>query len=237
MFKAIIVEDQHNTRELLKDIINNELKNEIEVIGEAESIEEAKKLIEAFHPTLLLLDIQLTDGTGLELINIINKPEIPTIFITSHQEYAIEAINSELFIVDYILKPIGIENLINSVNRIKEKRKKVNQSKTRTKNIILRTKEKSAVINKNHIIYIKANNRYSIIKTITEEIKTAKTLKEMDFLLKEESFLFRINKTYIINLNLLTTINNNKTITLSNNINIPITPIAKKRLTKILSVM
>jgi DNA-binding LytR/AlgR family response regulator len=119
--KVLIVEDETVAYTNLKQIIF-EIDPEIEVVGNTESVKQTvNKLQETANlPDLIFMDIHLSDGSAFNIFNLITV-EIPIVFTTAYDEYAIEAfkVNS----VDYLLKPIEVEE----VRRALEKFKRLNK--------------------------------------------------------------------------------------------------------------
>ncbi|MDR2286056.1 MAG: LytTR family DNA-binding domain-containing protein [Prevotellaceae bacterium] len=119
--KVLIVEDETVAYTNLKQIIS-EIDPEIEVIGNTESVKQTVNKLQktANLPDLIFMDIHLSDGSAFNILNLITV-EIPIVFTTAYDEYAIEAfkVNS----IDYLLKPIEVEE----VRRALEKFKRLNK--------------------------------------------------------------------------------------------------------------
>jgi two-component system, LytTR family, response regulator len=113
VIKAIIVDDERlarvNLRKLLLPFID------IEIVGEADSCQEAIELIQSVNPQLVFLDIQLNGETGFDLLEMIPN-SIRIIFVTAFEEYAIRAFEANA--LDYLLKPVNPARLEISVNRL-----------------------------------------------------------------------------------------------------------------------
>ena len=89
--RTIIVDDEFEIREGLKILLKN---TEAQIIGEASNIAEAKIVIENLKPELLLLDIQLQNRTGFEMLDGLNYLDFKLVFITAYNEYAIKAFSN-----------------------------------------------------------------------------------------------------------------------------------------------
>ncbi|OXB03348.1 hypothetical protein B0A81_18630 [Flavobacterium plurextorum] len=113
-YKAIIVDDEINSILLLKHFIRRHCVN-IEIIGEALTADSAVSLINKLEPDILLLDIWLHGKDIFEVLDHIKIYKAQAVFVTSHDEYALKAM--KYIDIDYILKPVIIEDLIISVNR------------------------------------------------------------------------------------------------------------------------
>src|SRR5437016_679940 len=106
--KTIIVDDEQLSIDLLRSILTENCP-QIDIAGEATSIEDGIKLCKKLNPDLLLLDIEILGGTGFEILEAIPKRTFHTIFVTAHEKYAIKALKSRAF--DYILKPVDKEEI------------------------------------------------------------------------------------------------------------------------------
>jgi len=113
--KTIIIDDEDNARENLKLIIEDYCP-ELEIVAEAGSAKEARKLIEVHEPQLLLLDINMPNEDGFELLNSISNKNFSVIFITAHNQFALKALKAGA--IDYLEKPIDIEELQLAVSKI-----------------------------------------------------------------------------------------------------------------------
>jgi len=114
MLKAIIIEDERNSRELLSNMINNYCEG-IQLIGEAVDVESGVKLIQKKLPDLVLLDIEIKGGTGFDLLDKLRDVPFSVIFVTGYDQYAIKAIKYAA--LDYILKPIDLRELRSAKRR------------------------------------------------------------------------------------------------------------------------
>jgi len=114
MYKALIIEDKKPAAEHLQRLIN-QIDIKIDIIRIISSVDEALVWFDNSPlPDLIFLDVQLSDGLSFEIFNHINIT-CPVIFTTAYEEYAIKAfkVNS----IDYLLKPIGIDDLKNAINK------------------------------------------------------------------------------------------------------------------------
>ena len=123
-FKALIVEDEMNNAKFLNYLVDS-YSPSIEIIGMARDLQEAKKLITKKKPKIIFLDIELGNNNGFEIFKTINPDDFQIIFTTAHEDYAIDAI--KVSAVDYLIKPINIEELVAAVEKaIKNIRKQSN---------------------------------------------------------------------------------------------------------------
>ena len=196
--KSIIVDDENLAREDLKALLLD--IDEIEVVGEAETVDEAKKLLNTLKPDLIFLDIQMPGKSGFDLLNEI-ETEANIIFITAYDEYAIRAF--EINAKDYLLKPVDKKRLELAVERINSNKV---DSTTGVKNfeyndhIFIQANNSHQFIKISNLIKITSAGNYSEIVT-TSNFKglVYKSLKEWENKLPNKYFI-RIHRNAIINL-------------------------------------
>ena len=208
----LIVEDEQRATNLIKNILTkSELS--IEVIGEAKSIKTALKLINDLKPDLLLLDIELPDGTAFDLLNELGDFDQKIIFITAFEKYALKAI--KMSALDYIMKPIDPDELVEAVERaVSEKDKYDDQKrlkyllsnqkeKSQFSQIILKDKNGFQLVEIKRIIRLEAMGSYTRFNIENSDpIIISKNLKEYDSILRPYGF-FRCHKSHLINLNFI----------------------------------
>ena len=112
--RSIIVDDEQRHHDVLGKMLETFCPN-IELVGDAFSVEEAIALIESERPELVFLDIEMPEGNGFTLFDHFEEPAFEVIFTTAHDLYAINAIKYAA--LDYLLKPINIQELKNAVAR------------------------------------------------------------------------------------------------------------------------
>ncbi len=209
MKKALIIDDEQRTRELIAKMIDS-FDLGITAIPAGENVKSGLLAIEEHKPDIVFLDIQMPDGTGFDLLKAIPNKNFEVIFITAHEEFAIKAIKFSA--LDYILKPIDPEELRGAVERALEG---MNQQKetpqfealqnninpTQKKRLVLKTQESVHVVDLDHIIRCEADRNYtSFFLTEGKKILVSRTLKEYETLLTGHSFL-RVQQSHLINLN------------------------------------
>lgn len=203
--KAIIIDDEKRARISLS-LLLQEYCPEVELVAECENLPEGVKAIRKFNPDLVLLDIEMPGHSGLELVDFFDEKEInfSIIFTTAYNEYAIQAF--KLSALDYLLKPIIPEELVNAISR--HERQKSVQFKALAENIQNESFEKIAVPSGNSlillkitdIIYLKGEGSYSeIFMRDNSKHLVSRNLKNFEeILLKDKRFL-RTHKSYLVN--------------------------------------
>lgn len=206
---AAIIDDELDNRTILQHFIL-QYEEQINIIGQANSVKSGLKLINEFNPDVIFLDIEMPDGSGFDLINKFEQhiPEI--IFCTAYNQFAIKAI--ECSALAYILKPVTQENVFNALKRAKIKvteKHKVLQYEILNEQLqnniagrfIVTNSDGMHVVHYNHVICCIAHSNYTdIYLTESRRITISKTLKEIEFILSKYSKFIRIHHSSIINI-------------------------------------
>jgi len=193
---TIIVDDELNALKMLKYHLT-EYFPDFNILGVFTNIDSAFAFILKHKVEILFLDINMPNGTGLDLLDKIQGQSIKTIFTTAHSEYAIDAIKGSAF--DYLLKPIGLDD----INRIHKKL--LNQDKllkNQSDTIIIKVSSKHYRYKTDDIVMISSEGNYSTIHLLDGgTMVITKNLKKMevDFFCKLP--FFRIHQSHIININ------------------------------------
>lgn len=210
MHKAIIVEDELHSRDFLKNIIS-EFCPQLNVVAVAASVDEGVAAIRTRQPELVFLDVEMQTGTGFDLLRQFPDPQFNVIFTTAYDHYAMKAIKFSA--VDYLLKPIEIEELQVAVNKwiagktTTDNRRSVEvllqnlQSLQHNRQSIgLSTSEGLEFVPLTEITHIESSGPYShfFIKG-KQKIIVSRHLKEFELLLAEHGF-FRAHNSHIVNL-------------------------------------
>ncbi|MDN5211479.1 LytTR family DNA-binding domain-containing protein [Fulvivirgaceae bacterium BMA12] len=210
MLRIIIVEDELHSRESLRNLVNDYCED-VEVVAVAESVEEGLEKIISHKPDLLFLDIEMQTGTGFDLLEQSKNFSFEVIFTTAFEHYALKAIKFSA--IDYLLKPIDVEELQAAVVKVQKKKDTLTQNKklinllsniqntdSKQHKITLATSEGLEFINVTDIIFCEANGSYTNFHLKQEKnLIVSKHLKEYENLLNEYNFL-RVHQSYLINL-------------------------------------
>lgn len=209
MLKTIIVEDEKYSRETLKNLLE-EFCPEVTIAGMAESVDQAIPLIRHAKPDLVFLDIELQTGTGFDILAQVQDMSFEVIFTTAFEQYAIKAIKFSS--LDYLLKPIDLEDLKSAIQRaLVKKTKEVKQAQMDVlfshfkaiekspRKICLSTADGLEFINAAEILYCEANGSYTNFHLNGRKIIVSKNLKEYEGLLDPVQFM-RVHNSYLINL-------------------------------------
>ena len=122
---VIIVDDESRSISFLVKLIK-EIDKTIEVVATAMNINDAVSKINKFQPDFILLDIKMPGESGFDLFDKLEEINFYTIFTTAHDEYAISAIKCGA--LDYLLKPINIEELKQAISRVSIEKSKIEEN-------------------------------------------------------------------------------------------------------------
>ena len=233
LLNCIIVDDEERATNLLKNLLKKYCTN-VNVLGSTNNLHDAYLLITELNPDLVFLDIEMPGGSGFDLLERFEEPPFDIIFVTAFQEYAIRAIR--LAALDYILKPIDIDQLNQAVERAKRKKNRAHlirqvtqlkdnlTSSAKADKIILSNSDDIYSLPFDQIIYCQSSGSYTEFHLAgNKKILTSKNIKEYEDILLPNNF-FRIHKSYIVNINHIIKINkaDDYTLLLSNKVSLPI---------------
>ena len=209
MIKGVIIEDEQNARETLRILVEKYCKN-VEVVGEANDVKSGLACINKHQPDLVFLDIEMPDGDGFDLLAQVRKFDFDIIFTTAYSEFAVQAFKYNT--IDYLLKPIVHEELIQAVDKAEMELKtrdlseKFNQllsyiNKGKNKNrIVLSTSERYDIVDISEIIMCKSDKNYTSFYLENGNVITvSKTMKEFQEILTNNGFI-RSHRQYFVNL-------------------------------------
>lgn len=204
--KAILIEDEANSREILRNYLTKYC-TDVKLLGEAASIEEGLALIRKTKPELVFLDVEMPFGNAFDLLEQVPDRSFETVFVTAYNQYAMDALNQHA--AYYLMKPINIDELIKAVDYVKE----IKQKENALDNAVLRPKHKSVagkitlpqldgfqVLDVADILYCQADDNYTHIYLEDKKILVSKTLKYFEGALADFAFA-RIHKSYLVNVN------------------------------------
>lgn len=217
--KAIVVDDEVLARENLKMLLSDFCKG-IEVVGEADGVESALKVVQEQTPHVIFLDIRMPSGAeGFDLLKQLDCNNIIVVFVTAFKDYAIRAFNANA--IHYILKPIDIDDLRTAVEKIRERwqQRSSNINKVDYNELLdnlHRTVERQQIdriaihhakgikiIHTRDIVRIEASGNCAMLHfTNGEHYLDTRTLKIYDDMLINNGF-FRTHKSHLINLDYL----------------------------------
>lgn len=209
MLKAIIIDDSIEARKALV----NEIEDccpEIELIGQAEGVVSGAKLIRSVNPDLIFLDIQMNDGSGFDLLELIGNITFKVIFTTASDEYAVKAFKYSA--VDYLLKPIDPDELVSAVKKAERGSQKENlnllmenakNTNKPVRKLALNTLDKLHIVNISDIVRCESDVNYTqFFFSNGNKLLVTKTLKDFEDLLSEHQFI-RVHQSHLVNVNFI----------------------------------
>jgi two-component system LytT family response regulator len=208
MITAIIIDDEWNNVTMLSGLLRNYCPD-VTLLGTAESAKQGKILIETLQPELILLDVEMPYYNGFDLLRSLPKIDAEVVFITAFDQYAIDAF--QYAALDYLLKPINIEQLqrtlARAILRVKEKLlarnyelllNNLEKKETEQKAIIVSEKGEQYFIAFADIKYIIADGSYTCIHTDKRTFVSTKNLVDYEDILPNSIFC-RIHNGHIVN--------------------------------------
>ncbi|NOQ91424.1 MAG: response regulator [Flavobacteriaceae bacterium] len=198
---CIIVDDEPIAREILENHLRK--VDSIEVVATCKNAVEAFNEINKNNIDLIFLDINMPEISGLSFAKSINK-NIKIIFTTAYREYAIDGF--DLKAVDYLLKPISFERLLQAVNKFLDENITIHSDNKEEMNheksdfIFVRSDRKMVKINFDEINYIESLGDYLKIYLPNKIIITRETITSIEAKLPKNDFL-RIHRSFIISIN------------------------------------
>ena len=216
MITAIIIDDEARGRLALRQKLKDYCPD-VQLEGEAADGEEGLQLIEQHRPDIVFLDIEMPRLNGFDMLQRLQRKNFHLIFTTAYDHYAIRAIRFAAF--DYLLKPIDIEELKTTIDKIKgqllqsgqEEQGRREQTserletlahnlRTTLNKIAISTVEGVLFFDLSDIIHMEARSNYTVFSFVNRpRLTVSKTLKEFEDLLPQDQF-FRPHHSHIINL-------------------------------------
>lgn len=209
MLRAIIVDDIDSIRTKNIDLIKQHCSN-VAIIAEANNVESGVDAIKKYLPDLVFLDVEMPDGTGFDLLQQLKPITFKVIFITGFQDFAIKAFRFSA--IDYLLKPIEADDLIEAVKKAEETiNKEVLELKFSTlftnierpkdlQKLVLKTADKVYSVNVQDIVHCESEKNYTTFYFVNApKLIVSTTLKDYETLLAPLGF-FRSHQSHLINM-------------------------------------
>ncbi|MBL0006935.1 MAG: response regulator transcription factor [Saprospiraceae bacterium] len=208
-YKAVIIEDEERSTIVLQNLLETYCPD-VEVVGNATSVQDGIKTVNALQPDILFLDVQIVGGTGFDILEKLNNTRVSIIFTTAYDHYALKAFKFSA--IDYLLKPIDIDELkiavkkVTAPNQQAEDEFKIKNLLSNIKNpsedpvLLVSTLEAVEFVRIREIIRCEAQGAYTqLILKDTKSVMVSKVIKEFEFLLQEYGF-YRVHQSHLINL-------------------------------------
>lgn len=205
MIKAVLIDDIPAAIKMLESDLQTHCP-EIEIIGKAASVVSAAKLLRELKPDVVFLDIELEDGNAFDLLQILPEISFKIIFVTASDKYAIRAFRFSA--IDYLLKPIDIDELKDAVQKIKnsDSKEKIDvlldhwSNKNASDRIALHSNDEIKIVNLLDIVRCESDNNYTNFYFVNKgRFLVTRTLKSYDQLLSESGFI-RVHQSHLVNI-------------------------------------
>lgn len=207
--KALVIDNEKNIRTTVVDLISA-FCPQITSIAEADGVVTGLKKIHELQPDIVFTDVEMDDGTGMEMLSKLSEIKFQVIFITAHNKYAIDAFRFSA--IDFLTKPINPDELAKSVqkaeNNIKNKlfleqvavMNENNLTKSEKK-IVLKELDAIHIIKVKDLVCCEASGIYTtFFIDNNKQIVVSKNLKEYEEILEPYDFL-RVHNSFLINAN------------------------------------
>ncbi|MBO9611144.1 MAG: response regulator transcription factor [Dyadobacter sp.] len=199
--KCLVVDDEPLAAEILEAHIERIPSLHLEKV--CTSAIQALDFLAGNQVDLLFLDIEMPVITGLQFLRMV-KQLPPVILTTAYSEFALEAF--ELEVVDYLQKPIAFERMLAAVNKVRHYismkqavDKQQAASDTAFPDLFVKCGSKIVRVPQNEILFIEGKKEYVLIRTLTREIKTTVTIRELSERLPAQLFI-RVHRSFIASL-------------------------------------
>lgn len=207
---AVLVDDESNSRFVMRSLITRHF-SEVELLGEAANADDAFELINEVKPQLVFLDIQMPKADGFSLLKRFDEVPFEIIFVTSYDQYAINAIKFSA--LDYLLKPVELPDLRDAIAKaIRQLDSKHSNSPqvvnllnnidhtVESNTIAVHVSDMVKILEVRSIIYVKGDGSYcTIFCDSNEKYTTSRYLKDFEDFLGEASPFVRISRGVMIN--------------------------------------
>jgi two-component system LytT family response regulator len=247
MLKVVIIDDELNAREVIANTLLANCEN-VSLVGTADNVKTGIRCIEQNKPDIVLLDVQMPDGTGFDLLSQIKEIDFKVIFITAHQEFAMQAFKFSA--LDYILKPVDTQELVQAIKRASDTLENKNISESMSalhnniknpskeaKKLILKSSDQIHAINVKDVVRCESDGNYTrFVLSDGRKLLATKLLKDFDEMLQPYNF-FRVHQSHLINIDYFETYKKSDggTVIMSDKSEIPLATRKKDAFLKLLS--
>ncbi len=210
MLKAIIIDDEEGARFTLSTLLEEYCPN-ISIIAQCSNVPEGVLAINKHTPDIVFLDIEMPEYNGFELVEFFKIVDFEIIFVTAYSQYAIRAF--EVSAVDYLLKPVEIEQLQAAVEKASQKRSQANimqrldlmkstYNGDEIKKIALPMSDGLMFVDVAEIILFEADRAYThVFLKNGSKITVSKSMRTFEDILENRQFIFRPHRSHLININ------------------------------------
>lgn len=211
-YSAFIIEDSMEDLDLILYYLNKYCKD-IQVVGNASTVEQAIEGINSLQPDIVFSDIQIKSREVFDVFDAVKPYDFHIILISSYKKFALKGF--QYYALDYIVKPYALEDLLSAIDRVRKYNHQVNipthdhigNTHKARDFIAVASMKKIEFVKLSSILYCEADRSYTtFFLEDDKKIITSRNLGEYERLLKYDSF-YRIHHKYLINLNKVISIN------------------------------
>lgn len=202
--RCLIVDDEAPAREELRHLLGE--LDDVQIVGEAANATEALELLRSLTYDLVLLDVRMPGGSGLDIAAALQElPHRPkVIFTTAYPDHAVEAFDLEA--VDYLLKPFDADRLARAIDRAlasghddhEPAPSGARSAPTALTRIPVQRGERTVLVDESTIVYASASRGYSYLQLADERVLVGFSLNELERRLHGD--FFRVHRSYLVNL-------------------------------------
>lgn len=211
--RVLVVDDEPLAREKIRGMVADDL--DVRIVGECANGAEAIEAIRSLHPDLLLLDVQMPEAGGFDVLDAIEgEARPPVIFITAYDHYAVRAF--EVHALDYLLKPFDRERFLVAIERAKRRIRgerangvdarlialleQLHEPPRYCERLVVKSGGRVFFLNTEEIDWIEAEGNYVSIHAGSKSHLLRETLTSLESQLDPREFI-RVNRSAIVNIN------------------------------------
>lgn len=205
--RTILVDDEPLARQRMKDLLAEHA--DVEIVAECATGRQARGVIGETRPDLVLLDVQMPQMTGLQLVQMLGETELPlVVFVSAHESFAVEAFDTRA--VDYLLKPVRPERLGRSLERVRAQIAAIRDEPLarespeptgeprRISRLMVRTNDRVVFVKNDQIDWIESAGNYVIVHAGGERHIIRETMSSLERGLPPAEFV-RLSRSLIVN--------------------------------------
>ncbi len=209
MFRTVIIDDEKHQQQNIEAMVKLYC-DDLDIVAKANGVKTGVEAIKKYKPDLVLLDIQMGDGSGFDLLEKFDPVPFRVIFITAFDQYAIRAFRFNA--LDYLLKPIDPDELCQAAARasallqkdfnmqLQNLKQYLQPENKNHGKIIIKTYDKIYLVPLQEILYCESDSNYTRFHlTGDRHIMVSATLKDYEDILAESGF-FRVHKSFLVSL-------------------------------------
>lgn len=194
-YNVLIVDDEFLARKLLTEYVSK--MDFLNLVTTCADATQAMEVLNKEQVDILLLDIQMPDISGMEMIKLLNNNRVAVVLTTAYSEYAVDAFS--LGVIDYLLKPFDYARFVQAINKAISYKMQETQSEFSNDYIMVKADYKLYKVNFEDLLYIEGQHEYVTFHTVTKRITALYSLKNLEETLPKDKFV-RTHKSFIVSI-------------------------------------